>query len=72
MTLEADGYITIYEIETGNVVAQYEGLGVHAAILELAILRRQVAALQAARKRSGESFADEVRRQIETEGEQAP
>ena len=27
--LEADGMITIFEIETGKVVAQYEGLEVH-------------------------------------------
>lgn len=28
-SLEADGLITIYNIETGEVVAQYEGLEIH-------------------------------------------
>ena len=28
-TLEADGIISVYEIETGDVVAQYEGLAIH-------------------------------------------
>lgn len=32
--LEADGLITVYDIETGTVIAQYEGLEVHAAMLE--------------------------------------
>lgn len=30
--LEADGMIDVYEIETGKVVAQYEGLEVHEKI----------------------------------------
>lgn len=30
--LEADGILTIYEIESGAVVAQYEGIGVYEKI----------------------------------------
>lgn len=67
MTLEADGYITVYDIETAAVIAQYEGLDVHEAMLELPVLRRQIAALQVERKRLGLSFADQVRRQIAAE-----
>jgi len=29
MTLEADGTIYVYDIETGDVIAEYEGLEVH-------------------------------------------
>lgn len=29
MTLDADGQIAIYEIETGRIVAEYHGLEVH-------------------------------------------
>ena len=35
MTLEADGYINIYDLEKGIVIASYEGLDVHYAMLEL-------------------------------------
>ena len=35
MSLEADGMITIYDIETGVIIAQYEGLEVHEAMLAM-------------------------------------
>ena len=45
--LESDGSITIYSLETGRVVSEYEGLEVHEAMRELATLRERVAALEA-------------------------
>ncbi|MBX3060437.1 MAG: hypothetical protein KF770_28595 [Anaerolineae bacterium] len=35
MTLEADGTINIYDLEKGIVIASYEGLEIHYAMLEL-------------------------------------
>jgi len=42
-SLESDGCISVYEIETGNIVAQYEGLDVHR---ELVKLRAEVSRLE--------------------------
>ena len=42
MSLEADGMITIYDIETGVVIAQYEGLEVHEAMLAMKAAQQSV------------------------------
>ena len=43
--LEADGQISVYDIETGAVVATYEGLEVHQAMLQNKALVAAVAGL---------------------------
>ncbi len=40
-SLEADGSITVYSLESGRVVAQYEGLEIHEAMQENASLREE-------------------------------
>lgn len=35
MSLESDGSISIYEIETGNVIAEYEGLEIHKLVISV-------------------------------------
>lgn len=44
MSLEADGMITIYDIETGVVIAKYEGLEVHEAMLAMKAAQHRVQA----------------------------
>jgi len=44
-SLEADGIITVYEIGTGKVVAQYEGLEIHNKLLQADIWRKEREAL---------------------------
>ncbi len=44
-SLEADGVIDVYEIETAKVVAQYEGLEVHEQLLKAAIWEKERAML---------------------------
>ena len=46
MTLEADGIIDIWEIETGKVVAQYEGLEFHEAMLSIPGMTARIAELE--------------------------
>lgn len=62
-SLEADGSITVYSLESGRVVAQYEGLEVHEAMQELAALRERVGELEwqlAAIKKRNRRLAQEV------------
>lgn len=47
MTLEADGIIDVWEIETGKVVAQYEGLEVHEDMQSIPDMNRRIAELEA-------------------------
>ena len=42
-TLEADGCITIYEVGTSRIVAQYEGLEIHQAMERIAELEDKLA-----------------------------
>ena len=42
MTLEADGIIEVWDIDTGKVIAQYEGLEVHDAMQSIDQLNLQV------------------------------
>jgi hypothetical protein len=44
-SLEADGVITIYDIETGSVIAQYEGFDVHETMLQADMWKKERAAL---------------------------
>lgn len=41
MSLEADGVIAIYEIETGKLIAVYEGLDVHYEVERLREVERK-------------------------------
>ena len=42
MTLEADGIIDVWDIDTGKMIAQYEGLEVHDAMQSIAQLRAEI------------------------------
>jgi hypothetical protein len=53
-SLEADGMITIYEIETGGVVAQYEGLEVYEKMKQASMWRNKRAVLLAMTSRLDE------------------
>jgi hypothetical protein len=44
-SLDADGLITIYNIQTGEVVAQYEGLEIHKTLLQAEIWKKERQAL---------------------------
>jgi len=46
MTLEADGIIDVWEIETGKVVAQYEGLEVHEDMQSILDMKRRIVELE--------------------------
>jgi hypothetical protein len=59
MTLEADRIIDVWDIDTGKVIAQYEGLEVHHSMRSIAQLNEQIdelwarlAAVQIAQLRS--------------------
>jgi hypothetical protein len=43
--LEADGMIDVYKIETGKVIAQYEGLEVHRKLLQANMWKKERQAL---------------------------
>lgn len=47
MSLEADGIIDVWEIETGRVVAQYEGLEVHEDMQSIPDMKRRISELLA-------------------------
>ena len=47
MTLEADGIIDVWEIETGKVIAQYEGLEVHEDMQSIHDMKQRIAELEA-------------------------